>query len=74
MAMVGSPQPELHRILRRLDFPQSAKEALACLGIDLNCSKLHVIILLYFYRTIMFTTCTYKTAYLQAIGLYWGNH
>lgn len=32
MAMASSPQPELHRILRRLDFPQSAKEALVCLG------------------------------------------
>lgn len=31
MAIAGSPQPELHRMLRRLDFPQSAKEALACL-------------------------------------------
>ena len=32
MAIACSPQPDLHRILRRLDFPQSAKEALACLG------------------------------------------
>nr|CAH0112359.1 unnamed protein product [Daphnia galeata] len=31
MAIACSPQPDLHRILRRLDFPQSAKEALACL-------------------------------------------
>jgi len=31
MALVGSPQPDIPHILRRLEFPQSAKEALACL-------------------------------------------
>lgn len=30
--MIASPQPELHHLLRRLEFPNSAKEALACLG------------------------------------------
>jgi len=35
MSLVGSPQPELHHVLRRAEFPQSAKDALACLGIDL---------------------------------------
>lgn len=42
MAMIGSPQTDHHRILRRLDFPQSAKEALAALGIHLICIKLYV--------------------------------
>jgi hypothetical protein len=29
---VGSPQPDVQLILRRLDFPSSAREALVCLG------------------------------------------
>ena len=51
MAIACSPQPDLHRILRRLDFPQSAKEALACLGRENKMLNKFVLFLIVSYFT-----------------------
>lgn len=66
MSLSGSPQPELHHVLRRAEFPQSAKDALACLGIDFflktKSSHLHKFILS-LHRTTLLTSGPHTTSY-----------